>query len=106
MLPPRLTRGKWLELKDNEVHQLEAQCGVTSEDKTQESGNPQHRSSRGAKTNKARDKDELGQSAKSKRRSSRSVKKINSTFESAARQTSKPKQRSSRVANSTKSRPA
>ena len=106
VLPPRLTRGKWLELKDNEVHQLEAQCGVISEDKTHGFGNPQHRSSRGAKTNKARDNDELGQSAKSKRRSSRSVKKINSTFESAARQTSKPKQRSSRVANSTKSRPA
>jgi 23S rRNA pseudouridine2605 synthase len=104
-LPPRLTRGKWSELKDSEVHQLEVQCGVVSEEEASTAEHAQRRSPQRAKNNKSLNDEGLGQAKKSKRGSPRGVKKINSTSDASARQRSKPKQRSSRVAKSTKSRP-
>lgn len=46
ILPPRLTRGKWLELKDDEVSQLEKQCGLTPVEPTVQSAKPKQSSSR------------------------------------------------------------
>ncbi len=46
ILPPRLTRGKWMELKDNEVSQLEKQCGLSPVEPPIQTAKPKQSSSR------------------------------------------------------------
>ena len=54
ILPPRLTRGKWLELKIGEVTQLEEQCGIESKDSVAQPVKPEQRSSRDKRKTKSR----------------------------------------------------
>jgi 23S rRNA pseudouridine2605 synthase len=55
VLPPRLTRGKWLEFKASEVTQLEEQCGLVPQDPTpQPVVKPAPRSSRDTRKTKSR----------------------------------------------------
>ncbi|MDA0831415.1 MAG: pseudouridine synthase [Proteobacteria bacterium] len=55
VLPPRLTRGKWLEFKASEVTQLEEQCGLVPQDSTpQPVVKPAPRSSRDTRKTKSR----------------------------------------------------
>ena len=54
VLPPRLTRGKWLEFKAGEVTQLEEQCGLVSKDPTPQPVKPTERSSRDTRKTKSR----------------------------------------------------
>ena len=54
ILPPRLTRGKWLELKIGEVTQLEEQCGIESKDSVAQPVKPEQRSFRDKRKTKSR----------------------------------------------------
>lgn len=106
VLPPRLTRGKWLELKDTEVHQLQKQCGVESEEEVPASNNDSRRLPRGRKPGKPRYDEMTSQRPKPSDRTSLDAKNKRSNIDTDRPQTLKPKRRSSRVTKSTKSRPA
>ena len=106
VLPPRLTRGKWLELKDNEAHKLETQCGIESQADVLSSTNVHRRPSRGAMNAKPHYGERASELGKPKRGSSQNAKNKKSIAGADRTQFVKPKRKSSRVTKSTKSRPA
>ena len=106
VLPPRLTRGKWLELKENEVHQLEKQCGIAPEEEVLAPNNDQRKLFRGRKPDNPRHDERASQPARPKVRSSRNTKNTRSNTEADRLHSPKPRRKSSRVTKSTKSRPA